>query len=337
MIYHGNCHCGRYRFDLHVDQHTKATALSLIPTVTCSCTACTKLGCLWHAVGSGQLVDTSLNNKNERKTDIDINNRTVVLDETLPPSPPSPSASPLLQTYRSGLIRYAFCPDCGTGVFGTHVKGPLMGTTLVNLRTLRGLNPFDYAAATLPSSDAAAHPPPAPDSPTGSHGGSHTTPTAGACLCGSVSVELLAPLAGMPLKEDNCSICMRNAWLGACPRRAHVLVRGAAQHTRDYRFGRRRFMGHPFCTTCGAHVFMNVYGPPQDVVDRLPEDKKALVRQNLDVLPVNVRILDRIQQHWGQLQVAQSDDGTAGYEQDVLGIAEHASTVDGKTEGETRI
>ncbi|CAK7230733.1 hypothetical protein SBRCBS47491_007687 [Sporothrix bragantina] len=336
MIYHGNCHCGRYRFDLHVDgggsgdrQHattdTNLTKATLIPTVTCTCVACTKLGCVWHVVKSEELVDTSP----ERNDNLSRNNNNggAVIDETLLASPPSPSSSPLLTTYRSGLIRYAFCPSCGTGIFGTHVKGPLVGQLLVNLRTIRNLNPFDYPATS--SADTVRSD--TPDSPASSDSGRSTSsthlPSTGACLCGSVTVELLVPLGDMPLKEDNCSICTRNAWLGAYPRRSQVIVRGAAQHTRDYRFGRRRFMGHPFCTTCGAHVFMNVYGPPQDMIDRLSEAKKELVRQNLDVLPINVRILDRIQRHLGQLQIAQSDEGTQGYEQDVLGIVDKAKNV----------
>lgn len=85
----------------------------------------------------------------------------------------------------------------------------------------------------------------------------------------------------------------------------------------DYRFG-RQFMGHPFCKACGVHVYMHVYGPPQHVVDRLPDDKKTLVRKNLDVAPINIRILDKIRV--GALAVARTDEGTEGYEKDVLGL-----------------
>ena len=77
-------------------------------------------------------------------------------------------------------------------------------------------------------------------------------------------------------------------------------------------------MGHPFCRTCGVHVYMNVYGPPQQVVDQLPEEKKAMVRKNLDMAPVNVRVLDGIQ--LDALPVARTDEGTEGYETDVLGL-----------------
>ncbi|KAL1900656.1 hypothetical protein Sste5346_002381 [Sporothrix stenoceras] len=265
MVYHGNCHCGRHRFELQVGG--EATTDKQIPTVLCTCVACTKQGCIWHVVEEGTLVATTA-------------------DDTP------------LSVYRSGLLIYEFCGACGTGLFGTHVKGPLVGKRLANLRAVREINPFDYDKQLVSTADTV---------PVGS------LPSTGACLCGSVAVELLAPLADMPLKEDNCSICTRKAWLGAYAQKGQVLVRGAAQHTRDYKFGPRRFMGHPFCTTCGAHVFMNVYGPPAEVVARLSPEKQELVRQNLDVMPVNVRILDGIQAHLGHLKVTRSDEGTDGY------------------------
>ena len=37
---------------------------------------------------------------------------------------------------------------------------------------------------------------------------------------------------------------------------------------------------------------MNVYGPPKSVVDRLPEERKEMIRKNLDLKPVNIRVLD---------------------------------------------
>lgn len=281
MIYHGNCHCGRHRFELQVggeetttsSDDTKTASTQYIPTVSCTCVACTKLGCIWHVVEQGTLTITST------------------------------STEPLT-VYRSGLVTYEFCGACGTGLFGTHVKGTLVGKKLVNLRALQEVNPFDYTPEVKNNT--------ASDNDTPLSGSS--LPSTGACLCGSVAVELLAPLGEMPLKEDNCSICTRNAWLGAYARRSQVVLRGATQHTRDYQFGPRRFMGHPFCTTCGAHVFMNVYGPPAEVVARLSPEKQALVKQNLDVVPVNVRILDNIQTYLGGLKVTRSDEGTDGYE-----------------------
>lgn len=83
----------------------------------------------------------------------------------------------------------------------------------------------------------------------------------------------------------------------------------------EYQYG-RKFMGFPFCSTCGVHVYMVVYGPPQQVVDRLPEDKKEFVRKNLDLQPVNVRVLNGVD--LGTLDIKRSDNGTDGYEENVL-------------------
>lgn len=62
---------------------------------------------------------------------------------------------------------------------------------------------------------------------------------------------------------------------------------------------------------------MNVHGPPQEVIDRLPEERKAMVAKNLDLKPVNVRALDGVD--LSLLKIVRSDEGTEGYERDVLG------------------
>lgn len=296
MLYHGNCHCGRHRFELQVGGEDGATTTDdkRIPTVLCTCVACTKQGSIWHVVQDRSLSTTT----------------TTATTTTASDS----KDLPRLSTYRSGLLTYEFCGACGTGLFGKHVKGPLVGKLLVNLRAVRGVNPFDYTGTDdSQSNEEHLELESGPSETTAPLSDGSDLPSTGACLCGSVAVELLAPLREMPLKEDNCSICTRNAWLGAYARRAQVVVRGAVQHTRDYQFGPRRFMGHPFCTTCGAHVFMNVYGPPAEEVAQLSPEKQALVKQNLDVVPVNVRILDGIQAHLGHLNVVRSDEGTDGY------------------------
>jgi hypothetical protein len=77
-------------------------------------------------------------------------------------------------------------------------------------------------------------------------------------------------------------------------------------------------MGFPFCSTCGVHVYMVVYGPPQHIVDRLPEDKKEFVRKNLHLQPVNIRVLDGVD--LGTSNIKRSDIGTEGYEENVLKV-----------------
>ncbi|EFX00282.1 glutathione-dependent formaldehyde-activating gfa [Grosmannia clavigera kw1407] len=211
-----------------------------------------------------------------------------------------------MMEHRSPNMLHKFCSVCGTTLLGSHPEGqsPWRQQTLVNLRALQGFNPFALERDTSVSPAQAQT----------------TWPSTGSCLCGKVDITLLEPLETMSMKEDNCSICTRNAWVGAYPSKAQVSLHGT-EHTQDYRFG-RRFMGHPFCQTCGVHVYMNVYGPPQHVLDRLPEERKALVRRNLDIAPVNIRVLDVHGSPSGldisSLPVQRTDEGQDGYEIDVL-------------------
>lgn len=43
MVYHGNCHCGGYRFELQVRDQTKLG-------VRCDCILCKKQGYIWFIV-----------------------------------------------------------------------------------------------------------------------------------------------------------------------------------------------------------------------------------------------------------------------------------------------
>jgi hypothetical protein len=96
----------------------------------------------------------------------------------------------------------------------------------------------------------------------------------------------------------------------------HVRIFGSGE-AQDYRYG-QRFVGFPFCKVCGVHVYLSVYGPPKTFVDRLSEDKKEFVRRNLDLVPVNIRVLDDVD--FRGLKIERLDEGTEGYEQNVLGL-----------------
>lgn len=62
----------------------------------------------------------------------------------------------------------------------------------------------------------------------------------------------------------------------------------------------------------------NVYGPLQSVIDELPEETQKLVKKNLDLKPVNVRVLEGVE--LGCLKFDRSNEGTDGYELDVPGL-----------------
>ncbi|KAF2718537.1 hypothetical protein K431DRAFT_287561 [Polychaeton citri CBS 116435] len=208
-----------------------------------------------------------------------------------------------LVRYCTPSLEQEFCRVCGTGVWGTHLNGPLSSKKSLNLRTIRDVNPFDFEKRTEPPQQHS-------DKVLGS-------PATGSCHCGKVSVSLLIPLEQLDVKEDNCSICTRNAWIGVYPSKSQVVINGE-EHMQEYRFG-RKFNGNPFCRFCGVHVYLNLYGPPQEVVDRLSIEKQEYIRRMLDVKPVNIRTLDTIDVE--DLDVVRSNEGTEGYEATVLGIA----------------
>ena len=97
------------------------------------------------------------------------------------------------------------------------------------------------------------------------------------------------------------------------PAKNQVRIDGK-EHTQDYLLG-RGWSGAPFCKTCGVHVFGNVYGPPQDFIDNVPEDKRdifmTMVRKNTSLQSLNVRTFDNID--LTKIVVKQDDVGTEGY------------------------
>ncbi|EHK20762.1 uncharacterized protein TRIVIDRAFT_216330 [Trichoderma virens Gv29-8] len=104
IMYHGNCHCGRYRFHVSTPEITSA--------ISCSCSLCAKKGYLWLSPAEGSF--------------------TVVRDEGY------------LVEYQTSTLKDKFCNYCGSGVVGEHLTGPLRGRFLINIRTLTDpyVNPF---------------------------------------------------------------------------------------------------------------------------------------------------------------------------------------------------
>ncbi|CCF33092.1 hypothetical protein CH063_05349 [Colletotrichum higginsianum] len=132
----------------------------------------------------------------------------------------------------------------------------------------------------------------------------------GGCECGAVQVALKSkPLNDIEIKEDNCSICVRNGFIGVYPHQSLVTLVGKDQ-TQDYKFG-RGFNGSPFCRICGVHCFGNLYGPPEEVLARLPEAKQDFVRKQLEVQPLNIRVLDGVE--WDRVDIKWKNEGTEGY------------------------
>jgi len=116
----GNCHCGRFRFELELPLPDMKNLGDLGITV-CECSLCAKLGFLWLHLDS---------NTTETNTDT----LKITRDE-------------------KSLVSYQgiqFCRNCGTVVMGEHESGPLQRQQLVNARCLWGFNPFKLGQVPLP-------------------------------------------------------------------------------------------------------------------------------------------------------------------------------------------
>ncbi|KAF4871689.1 Centromere protein V [Colletotrichum siamense] len=293
--FQGNCHCGANRFEVQLP--------ALPQLVICDCSLCAKKGYVWIYDAEDKLKITRGCN------------------------------SDLLTSYTSKskeALQHEFCSSCGTGLFGTHTSGVQAGKRGINLRPLISGIPGIFLkgkeVVTLDSSgELAAYPGSlsiveslsesvsspskvnaTPPEPTEEHPKLYT----GSCECGAVQLALRSkPLAEVEIKEDNCSICIRNGAIGVYPHKSQVTI-VRKERTQEYQFG-RRFNGAPFCRTCGVHCFGNLYGPPQSIVDRLPDAKKEFVRKQLEIQPLNVRVLNEVD--WEELEIKWANEGTEGY------------------------
>lgn len=293
--FQGNCHCGANRFEVQLP--------ALPQLVICDCSLCAKKGYVW-------IYDTEDKLRITRGCN-----------------------SELLTSYTSNsgeALQHEFCANCGTGLFGTHTSDVQAGKRGINLRPLISGIPGIFLkgkqVVTLdPSGEPAAYPgslsivetlsesalsPPkinaTPPEATEEHPKLYT----GSCECGAVQLALRSkPLAEVEIKEDNCSICIRNGAIGVYPHQSQVTIVGK-DRTQEYQYG-RKFNGAPFCKTCGVHCFGNLYGPPQSIVDRLPEAKKEFVRKQLEIQPLNVRVLNEVD--WEGLDIKWANEGTEGY------------------------
>lgn len=132
----------------------------------------------------------------------------------------------------------------------------------------------------------------------------------GSCQCGAVAfVVKTPPLSQVEIKEDNCSICVRRAAISIYPDRDQVFLFGE-DNTTMYAFG-RKFNQNYFCTNCGVACYGLPVGPPQEVVDRMPEDKKAFVEKQRRIRQLSVRAMNGVE--WGEIKIDRSDEGTEGY------------------------
>lgn len=108
--------------------------------------------------------------------------------------------------------------------------------------------------------------------------------------------------------------CPQSGLIGVYPPKQLVRITGK-EHTSDYLLG-RGWTGAPFCSTCGCHLFENIYGPPPEFIEAIPEERRAkateLIKKNMAMACINVRCLENV----GDVKIEQSDEGTEGYRLD---------------------
>ncbi|KAH8602125.1 Mss4-like protein [Bisporella sp. PMI_857] len=274
QTYKGNCHCGAFQFSIEAPEIKEATE--------CNCSLCHKKGYLWIfppkdalkiLKGDGSLVSYQFGNK---------------------------------------TMTHKFCPTCGTGVMIERHSPEFSQRISLNVRTLLGLNPFSLEVEKF-DGKARFQPPYTPppftgELPTAEIEGSKVY--SGGCHCGAVRVAVKTkPLPEIEIKEDNCSICQRNANIFMYPNQSQVSIVGE-ENTTDYLFG-RKWGGNRFCKTCGVVVYSRLYGPPKEIFDSWSDARKAFARKNFELLPIRVRTLNDVE--WDQLEIKRSDEGTEGY------------------------
>ncbi|ROV93466.1 hypothetical protein VPNG_09633 [Cytospora leucostoma] len=278
VSYKGNCHCGQNRFEVNLPGITSA--------ISCDCSLCHKSGYLWAFPEPGDI----------RYTRGDV--------ETL-------------AGFETEALSHEFCSTCGTGLYGTHKAGPLEGQAGINVRAILDVNPFNLE---IEKAETAAVVPAKPiELPRAISDqlnlaylerDSKKTYT-GSCQCGAVAFAVRTPpLSQVEIKEDNCSICVRRAAISIYPDRDQAVLVGK-ENTTTYAFG-RKFNQAPFCKTCGVACYGVTVGPPQEVIERLPEEKKAFVERLRRIQPLYVRAMNGVE--WDEIRIERNDDGTQGYE-----------------------
>ncbi|KAK8080909.1 hypothetical protein PG997_008727 [Apiospora hydei] len=274
--YGGNCHCGRYRFEVSLPRGDQICHLVL----------CTKKAYLWLAPPKGNFRVTR---NDSQLTEYDSG---VLLEKDA------------AQTNEDTPIQ--FCSHCGTGVVGEHGAGPLKGTFLVNpISIQRWLNNYRSAIIAVHTDDDGQQIAGSIDA---------GPPYTFSCHCGVVKATLNAPLKDQELKEDNCSRCVRTGYIGVYPTKDEVSI-PASSWENTFAYGGKYGGGSRHCKTCGVLVFDEVVGPPISVFDSVPLERRErlleVYHRNMSLQPLNIRCVEGLD--LGPLEIQRSDKGTEGY------------------------
>ncbi|KAJ1563061.1 hypothetical protein HK405_003072 [Cladochytrium tenue] len=303
--YDGNCHCGAFcfRVDFPAPLIVSASEPSAgsIALSTCPCAYCTI---------TASLLITDADRRDLGSAGISVTVTRGAGSDGLGGTPEGP-----LSEYTTHHGRHRFCGTCGThiGIF----KDPAPGSPIGSRPTLLALNARALAGIEVPSWSVPTEP--LNDSRLGDlrFAAPATRPASladavlalsadledgekiysGGCHCGAVvhcvrTRPLDDPI--VEVKECDCSSCTRFGCILTYPRplsRVVTIESEGALASYFYPLG-RKFNAYQFCRLCGICTAMWIKGPPEEFLASRPEAFRNMVREKINVKPVNVRTLD---------------------------------------------
>ncbi|KAJ7034453.1 Mss4-like protein [Mycena alexandri] len=250
--YHGNCHCGAFKFTLKTPELKEVYA--------CNCSSCSKKGYLWTL--PAKIEDFAVVNGDETAT---------------------------LSIYECGkrTSAHKFCPTCGTAVMvrmhsaenpiGINLRAlsdldldslPVLMNEAANLEPLYQV-PEPLATGVVPEGMTVYH---------------------GSCHCGAIRYTLLSPHKIATATECNCSICSRNASLWIYPLTTTARFEGVDNLT-EYTFA-SNLVYHGFCKICGVPIRARFVGDSDTGLDLRTMRMNLRTMNGLDLSGLEIKKVD---------------------------------------------
>jgi len=221
-IYHGNCHCGLFKFTLNSPPIKTA--------ISCDCSYCSRVG---YILPEGFIKEEN-----------------VVVEK-------GDYESLKAYLFGSKRVKHLFCPTCGTSLmmkFGSNMK--------INYRTLRDLDIDTIeikkvGGASLGAPYVPPNPPALQLEPDDSK-----KIYSGNCHCNAVLYNVQTKPFTDPdqkVMNCNCSLCFRNGSLFIYPSKKDVQLQGGDALT-EYVFVTKT-ASHTFCSTCSVSMVVRIADP----------------------------------------------------------------------------
>ncbi|KAF7981339.1 hypothetical protein HWV62_33781 [Athelia sp. TMB] len=166
--------------------------------------------------------------------------------------------------FASGIGAHTFCKTCGSSIGGEFHIGD-MHMVAINVRLFEDI---DVSVLKLKYGDRKDVGPPYeyPHFPSDSDPAREHSliPYHGNCQCKIVTYTAYIPsLSETEVIQDNCSICVKNAYILATSRPKDVVFHSGVDSLTTYAFGRKKVI-HKFCQTCGSSVYLDRAGLGRD-------------------------------------------------------------------------